>query len=320
MALPIEKGSNSSPRRVFVTLTDANYLPRAITMYRSLQHHHGNFDLWVLCFDQLSFEILQEWQLQAIFPVAPSDFENEELLAQRPLQNPFEYYWSYKPHAVLRTLDITNADIVTYMDCDFLFFSSPEPIFDELGAGDLLIQPNNFSSLYGRHVVTDGYYCSCYFSCANSERSRVALRRWHKQNSDWCFAKVDLANNRFADQKYLDDWPTQFPNIRENSVVGANIAPWNVQKYAISERGGQIFANNAPLIYYHYHSFRMRLDDMQFQVTGDRNHWYELSQAVLRLIYDPYVAAMKESIRDLKRFERFNEYVSVNPAGLVARA
>jgi len=41
----------------YVTLFDSNYLTRGLVMYSSLLRHAGEFHLWIICFEDLAYQL-----------------------------------------------------------------------------------------------------------------------------------------------------------------------------------------------------------------------------------------------------------------------
>ncbi len=298
--------------RHFVTLLDANYVAKCITMYKSLSKHHSNFNLYVFCFDDLSYQVIKGLKYKNLIAFHSSDFENKELLkCKEDKTKLYEYYWACKPYSILKVMKDTKADIVTYIDSDFMFFGSPEPLFKELGDNDVLLQPNNFSVEEMKQFIPVGYYCTCYESFRNNANGRKILKWWHKKDMEWCYAVFEPG--RFADQKYPEDWRTRFKKVREVLNVGANVAPWNIQKFDTSTKGGKIYVSDYPLIYYHYHSFRMNLLNYKFTLTGDRENYYRLPKDAIEIIYPPYIKLLRGVVKMLKKNKSYAEYSKVNP-------
>lgn len=304
---------NIPQRRDFVTFFDSNYLPKALVTVDSLSRHHPNFRIHAACFDELSYSVVKDLANPHFIPLPLNEFEPEELKATKHLKKKqYEYYWAFKPHIIQTVMDRTQAEMVTYMDCDFRFFSSPEVIFEEMGDADVLIQPNNFSFPEVDQFKPVGYYCSCFESFRNTANGRKVLEWWHQQNVDWCFATFD--RNRFADQKYLDGWKEKFVGVREIALPGANVAPWNVQKYTVSEKEGKVLLNDKyPLIYYHYHSFRMNIGDYSYIITGDRENLYDIEDSVVETVYRPYIDELREATQNLKKHPGYLKYTQSNP-------
>ena len=79
--------------------------------------------------------------------------------------------------------------------------------------------------------------------------------RWYRCKSlEWCYDVVE--DERYADQKYLDFWPSQFAGIHRIDHKGANLAPWNVGNYRISTAGEKIYVDDDPLVFYHFHGLK----------------------------------------------------------------
>lgn len=300
-------------KRILVTFFDSNYIPKALATYLSLSKVHKNFVLYAFCFDDLSYLVLKKLNYPNFIPVHTSEFENDELLKSKAdKEKMYEYYWSCKPYTVKWLMDKINADMVTYIDCDFMFFSSPEKIFKEADQTSVLIQPNNFSYDEEKQFLPVGYYCSCWESFKNNKQGRQVLDWWHQKCMEWCYAKFEP--ERFADQKYLDKWRILFKGVSEVTTPGANIAPWNIQKFDISLKNKKVLVNNLwPLVYYHYHSFKMNLIDYSYIITGDRDNYYRIPDGVEEIIYKPYIKLLKAATIKVKSIPQYLEYAKQFP-------
>ena len=78
----------------FCTYFDQQYLPRGLALYQSLVRHCKSFQLWVLCMDSASHEVLTRMSLPNINLIALADFENgdEELLIAKQNRTPIKAY------------------------------------------------------------------------------------------------------------------------------------------------------------------------------------------------------------------------------------
>jgi hypothetical protein len=307
-------------KRTLVTFFDSNYIPKALATYLSLSKVHKNFIFYAFCFDNLSFNVLKKLNYPNFIPIHTSEFENEELLKSKMnKEKMYEYYWSCKPYTIKWVMDKTSAEMVTYLDCDFMFFSNPESIFKEGDNADVLIQPNNFSYDEEKQFLPVGYYCSCWEQFKNNQNGRQVLNWWHQRCMEWCYARFE--DNKFADQKYLDQWRIMFPWTREITQVGANIAPWNIQKYNLLIKKDRVMINNNwPLIYYHYHSFRMNLIDYSYIITGDRENFYRIPKGIKKIIYEPYIKLLKICITIAKKIPEYKEYANKYPESTIKLA
>ena len=83
----------------FVTYFDCSYLIKGLTLYRSLVRHVSSFRLWILCFDDVTYETLQKLALPEVVPISLREFEegDEELLQARGNRSRIEYYFTCTP-------------------------------------------------------------------------------------------------------------------------------------------------------------------------------------------------------------------------------
>jgi hypothetical protein len=302
--------------RHIATSTDANYLHKAVVLYKSLLKVHNNFILHIFCFDDIAYNVLEKLHYNNIKIYHSSDFETVELLRFKASKiKRHEYYWACNPFLTRKILLEQSVDFISSCDCDLMFFQSPEIIFEELGEADVLIQPNNFSYQFENDFTRVGYYCTSFQCFRKNSNSIKILNWWHKRTMEWCSS--DFEDGKFGEQKYLDDWRIRFKKVREIANVGTNLAPWNIQKFDLSGKNSEILINGKyPLVYYHYHSFRMNLSNYKYIISGDRDNNYEIPLEASKFIYKPYIEILKESIKDLKKIRDYRNYLQINPEGV----
>ena len=144
----------------YCTYFDRNYLTRAMALHRSLVRHSPPFTLWALCLDDEAYAALEVLRLEGVRPVRLTELEaaDPELLAVKGSRSTVEYYFTCSP-SLPRFLMQQHPDIelITYLDADLFFYSSPQPVFDELGDGSVLIVPHRFPE-HLRHLEEFGVY------------------------------------------------------------------------------------------------------------------------------------------------------------------
>ena len=64
----------------FCTLFDSYYLDKGIVLYESMKKVSDDFMLFVFCFDDRSYEVLNDLNFEKMTVIHHSSFENEELL------------------------------------------------------------------------------------------------------------------------------------------------------------------------------------------------------------------------------------------------
>ena len=81
----------------FCTLFDKNYLYKAVALYDSLLKTCREFKLWMLCFDDIAYQVLKELNLENTELISLHEFEDEELTRIKSTRSRVEYYWTCTP-------------------------------------------------------------------------------------------------------------------------------------------------------------------------------------------------------------------------------
>ena len=276
--------------RHFCTYFDHRYLPQGLALYESLRRHCGDFCLWVLCLSDSCHRVLDKLALEKIRPIALSDLErgDDELLKAKGNRSIVEYYFTCSSSLPLHVFKLQpDVEMLTYLDSDLWFFSSPEPLFDELGGNSIGIVSHRFpASLH--HMEKNGIYNVGWLTFRRDERGLACLRWWQERCLEWCYDRHEPG--RFADQKYLDDWPERFPGVAVLQHTGANVAPWNLANHPVEENAGGVLVDGQALIFFHFHHLK-RLRGWLFE-TALPQYQVKLNGVLKRRVFAPYLAAL----------------------------
>lgn len=277
--------------RYYVTLFDSNYLARGLTLYRSLLREADDFHLWVICFDDLAYELLTQLNLEKVTPVSLSQFEDDELLRLKKQRSQREYCWTCTPSSILYVLNTEpQVNAVTYLDADLMFFSSPEPIFEENESASILLTHHRYIPQL-EHMYKGGIYNVQFMNFKRDLEGLRALNWWRERCNEWCFARFEA--NKFGDQKYLDDWTERFQNVHIVQHPGAGLAPWNNTGSSITKVGDRLLVDGYPLIFYHFHTFKLH----PFNIVYLCNRDYPISRETKQWIYSSYLKELLESYK-----------------------
>lgn len=303
--------------RHYCTYFDQRYLPRALALYNSLKQHSNSFYLWALCFDEFSYQRLRDLKLQDVRPISHEEFthNDDQLLAARENRSLVEYYFTCSPSLPLYVLNKDpSIDLITYLDADLYLFSSPEPLFDEIGTASIAIIPHRFP-LALQYLEDNGIYNVGWLTFKRDVEGLSCLQRWRNQCLEWCYDRIE--GTRFADQGYLNDWPVTYRNIAVIQQKGANLAPWNISGFQISMREGHIWVDDDPLIFFHFQSLACvrpgiyKLNFSKYKVKPSR--------FVKANIYAPYIRLIEEIIYEemttynLSRLRNPNDALEIVP-------
>jgi hypothetical protein len=266
-------------------------------MYRSLLRYGGDFHLWIICFDDLAYELLNKLNLEKVTLITLSQFEDEELLRIKPQRTRQEYCWTCTPSTALYVLNTEpHVDAITYLDADLMFFSSPEPIFAEVGKASILLTEHRYLPEFDQSANC-GIYNVQFMMFRRNTEGLQALKWWRDLCIEWCFARFE--DNKFGDQKYLDDWPKRFAAVHIMQHLGAGLAPWNVDQYSLKKQGSQVYVENDQLIFYHFHALHIHPFNIGY-VYGN----YTIKNRELRQwIYQPYLKEIGLVYREIRKLK-----------------
>lgn len=295
----------------FCTYFDSNFLTRGLALYESLVAHVAEFRLYVLCFDDETYAFLKQRRYDRIVPISQEEFEagDDDLVRCKANRSRIEYFFTCTPSLPLYIFDnYADIDLVTYLDADLYFFSSPEPVFQEFGEKSILIIGHRFSK-ENIHLERFGKYNVGFLTFRNDLWGRRCLNWWRSKCTEWCYDREE--NGRFADQKYLDDWPERFEKVCDLRYKGANLAPWNIDNYRINKQDADVYVDEDRLVFFHFHGLNKL--SWAFYDTGTKAYYWKLSRILIDNVYKPYIRMIEflDSYYRIKiGFNRYYQYKS----------
>lgn len=284
-------------------------MSRGLALYRSLKRHCPSFRIWMLCMDSEAYHVLAALNLPEVHPLPLDEFErgDEALLRAKQSRSLLEYYFTCTPSLPFFILNhYLEVDRITYLDADLFFYADPAAIFTEMGDRSIAIIGHRFSKRL-RHLETLGIYNVGCLSFRRDNHAEECLLWWRERCNEWCYDRPE--NARFADQKYLDDWPTRFQGTIVLLHKGANLAPWNLANYQISWREGQLWVDDQPVIFFHFHSLK-RIHEWLFD-SNLAHYETTLSPLVRRKIYTPYLQTLLEVEHDMRALKQWKRRPSL---------
>lgn len=278
----------------FCTLFDQNYLHKGLALYYSLKAHCRGFTLWILCMDQATYRVLDRLHLGSVQLVEVESLKDEALLSTRPSRSPAEFCWTCTAPWVQHVLAHVPVDgLVAYLDADLFFYSDPSPIFAELDGGSILIHEHRFAPQYRSWEKTSGVFNVGLVAFRNDRAAHRCLSWWRARCLEACTLNAD--EGHCGDQKYLDDWPSRFPGVLVLQHKGAGVAPWNIGNYAITGGKGGVTVDGSPLVFYHFHSFKLTARRVLGRRIAIASPSYQFTRKQLALIYRPYLRTLNRA-------------------------
>lgn len=267
----------------YCTLFDSNYLDRGLALYKSLCDVKDIFHLFVVAFDDECYEVLNKLHLENLTVVSLIEFESKELLAVKSSRSRAEYCWTCGSSIIYYFISNYKLDHCTYLDADLMFFSSPDPIYDEIGNNSIAITEHFTDG------ELEGQFCVQFVYFKNDMDGMKALIWWKNSCIEWCYARYE--DGKFGDQKYLDYFPTLFKNVHIIKHRGAGVAPWNVLLYSLTEYGEIEFNKQLfDIIFFHYHGSKIDLLENSLRIKVFTS---DVTTNVEKFIYLPYLRLLQ---------------------------
>lgn len=291
-----------APRLNFVTYFSKEFLIQGTVAIESFIKSHEESSGLAVCLDDTSRSYLQSKG----YPPRIMVVEISEIHAISDIFTNFQETRSYaesiisiKPHLIEFYLDqLEPDDYLIYFDADIFFFTSMLTL-EQFSTG--------FEVLLSEHLFPKNMLESVKFGKFNggmivfkqSVKSRELLVRWKNQCSEWC--KLELSEGRFADQKYLDDFP-------ENDGVAALSHPGvnNGQYYFMEKRIfrfsfplKRFVLDGCPILSFHFHGIRI---NKHYISTGFNRYGTPKNFLwVLIVIYFRYLHKIRQEAQFIRR-------------------
>jgi GT2 family glycosyltransferase len=286
-------------KKYYCTYFDKNYLIKGLSLLSSLQKHEKDeYDIFVVCLDELTRLILTKLNMSNIkaIPIHEIEFNDFVLLEAKRNRSLIEYYWTLTPSIILKLLRANEGiDLLTYLDSDLYFYSSPDPILKEIENKSILIHEHRFPKKF-KHLENYGIYNVGLLSFRNDKIGNQVLNWWRDKCIEWCYSYLD--KDRFGDQKYLDKWPKQYKGVAVLKNIAAGVAPWNHEQYFFTEdKNKTVFVNNNALIFYHFHSFTFINEAVVVPISKLE---YKISLNIAKYCFIPYVKELHKSIQKVR--------------------
>lgn len=281
----------------YCTLFDRNYLVKGLVMLRTLLQNSKQAHVFVLCMDAQTKELLAKINIPNLTLLSLNDVEDEDLLRIKPGRSIAEYCWTLSASLCWHVMDCYKfVNRITYLDADLMFYSSVDPLFAEIGSKSIAIIEHRFSERF-LHLEAYGKFNVEWVTFVRDDVGLKCLKKWRDQCIEWCFARLE--EGRMGDQKYLDYWPSDFPeSVHVIQNPGAGVAPWNFSNYSYAHKSGILLVNQVPLIFYHFHQFQM-LSAGMFDYMSDT---YSSGHQIPKDIYKAYEKEVVANYELVKQF------------------
>jgi hypothetical protein len=279
--------------REFCTYFDQNYLPQGLALMRSLSKS-SDVRLWVLSLDDVTTRVLARLAPPHVRVLIVDDLLDHEPRLRLALtdRSPLEFYYACTPRIIQLVFDRSSAPQgVTYIDADMFFFGPCETIFAEAPQAHVLIVEHDSGN---KKAETErGRFNVSLVHFADHGQARACLEWWGEAT----LRSTALGGDVWGDQKYLDEFPERFNGVHILTRPAGTLAPWNIWRRRLVRRSeDEVLADGFPVTVYHFARFLVISHHLFMPIRRD---W--LSRPVLTFIYRPYMRAIREAYRDIRK-------------------
>jgi hypothetical protein len=285
---------------IYCTYSDINYLPRLIALLDSLISVGDNSVLQVLALDDSTRRFFEARPRDGVHIVSIDELEARfpELSGVRDSRTKMEYVFTLTPFLMRFLVDTAEQEEpVIYLDADLYFFEDTSVVLRSLEGADVGIIPHSYPIKLAKSLAKYGRFNVGLVAIRNSELGRKCLDWWASQCLDWC--GDEPVDGKYADQGYLDQFPSLFEGVKILENRGFNLAPWNTSGQVISSdsEGNVILGDHTPLTFFHFHGLK-RFGN--WMVTSQLNYRSPASKSLMELVYEPYLRALRKAEKSVE--------------------
>ncbi len=291
---------------VYCTLFDSNYSDKGLVMAESLLSTDKDARLYILCMDELCYDIFHKLGLENIVLLKLNDFVDEPLLKIKSERKWGEFCWTCTAKLIKYVINQFNEDTCTYVDSDLMFYSDPSVLHNEMKSAGCTVQvvPHRFpNTVKGRLLLKQsGSNCVQFNTFSSEPNSLKLLDKW----IDQCLNECSI--EKAGDQGYTNDWDKySFINISQNG--GAGMAPWNISRYLQNSSctDAEIIdvyeKKKFKIVFYHFQGMKY-FSRYQVQVSPILQEW-RIDKKLVKRLYKQYamlIEEAKERIQDISGY------------------
>ncbi len=145
---------------------------------------------------------------------------------------------------------------IAYFDPDIMVFQPLTQLEKSLETFDIILTPHYTAPINDNclptelHVMQTGVFNLGFIAVKRSANVFNMLKWWQSRLKNQCL--IDLSRGLFVDQLWANLVPAYFDKVLIEKNAGYNMAHWNLHERKLSIKNEQYFANDEPLIFYHF--------------------------------------------------------------------
>ena len=262
----------------FCSYFDKNYLSKFLVLRESLIKLSCRHNFYVLALDDFTYQFLNKNNFNNIIICHVKELEKKyhELKRIKSTRNLIEYYFTLSPYMPIFFNKKFNLKKLNYLDVDILFFKNPKLFYDKLNNYSIVLIKQNYKEKYGLFNV--GWIS---YNFLNPDTKNI-LNDWKLKCINWCYDKVD--KNLYADQKYLDYWPSLSKDLISVEPKYSMISPWDKIIPTSTKNRNNFFS-------YHFQGLKF---SKNYFISGKSIYYFNFHRKLVKKFYIKYINLLKE--------------------------
>ena len=274
---------------VYATHCDGNYITRVISLEESLRKNGDFGTLYIIAHDRATRVQIEALSLEFSRVIELSELEQQypELRVARKNRSRIEYIFCLTPFVISYVHLISGSAIVSYLDADLYFFKSPEFALEGFSEkANVSIIEHNFHPKFD-FLTKYGTFNVGWMAFRMQKHGNSTLDWWKSACIE--STSTTVSEKVYADQKYLNEFLSQFNETQVNIKQGLNIAPWNIENYLQKNICESEALSN--LVFFHFSGLRIY---GKIIVLGLSGYSFTPSRQVKRKVYKPYAKSLND--------------------------
>ena len=273
--------------KIVLTVCTAAYLAQAKILGDTLLKHNPGYKLVIGLVDKLDGQIDSDyWKPHELIEVDELKIPQFEKMYKQ--YTTLELVCAIKSFYTDHLFKLYNPAHLIFLDSDIMIFDSLTYLEAELNNFSILLTahitrpfPNDGCKPEEKTILKTGMFNAGFYAVTNDENGKGFINWWKERMVDQCYERPKEGLN--ADQKWLNFLPLYFKKVKILDHPGCNLAYWNFHERTIEKKQERFFANDQPLIFFHYSGYSLSYPDL---ISRHQDRFDMKANTALNELYD----------------------------------
>jgi hypothetical protein len=281
---------------IIYTVCSLNHLAQAKTLCDSVLRHNPGYHCVIGLADRINGRINRN--AYAPFRIIEgAELGTPEFEQMTDQYNVLELNCALKSFFGRYILQTMKPRKMIFLDSDMLVFQPLHFLEQQLEPYSILITPHITRPFPDeekrpreRDILKTGMYNAGFIAFRNDEETDRFFSWWTERMANQCYERIAEGLN--ADQNWLNFVPLVFRKVSILRHAGCNAAYWNLHERTITKRGNEFYANEDPLLFFHYSGFSLLQPD---QISRHQDRVKMEDQPALKELFGLYAHALQQA-------------------------